>query len=349
MNQEREVQGKRRRRRRRPPVLRTIVLQLLLTGLVLCVFALFHHVIPRLRMQRQESFEPIGTVERTTPPPTAAPTPAPEGAEDPAEPSPEPETPRFAEYFTEETVKTESSYSSPRVAVTVEKVEHSDSFPKLTYYVADIYVSDVTYLKTGTPQKSTFASGEWIAECNGAILGVNGDSMLSSHDGFVVRNGDIYMNTFSSLDICVLYYDGSMEIYGPEEYTIDEILAREPYQVWQFGPSLLDAEGQPLEDFNVSRSLRGVHPRTAIGYYEPGHYCLVVVDGRQGSYSAGADIETLARLMSELGCRIAYNFDGGDSSIMVFDGQKVNKPSGKRYISDMFLLTDPVTEGEETP
>ena len=330
--------------RSRLPVWALLVLQLLLTGFVLCVFALFHHVIPRLRLARQPGVEPIGVVERSETPAPAA-EPAPVSTEEPAEATPEPWSVRFAEHFSEETVLDENGYRSPNVSVSITKYSHPDEFPTLTYFVADVYVTDVTFLKTGVPQNSTFASGEWIAHVNDAVLAVNGDSMLTSHEGFVIRNGAIYKDTWSSLDFCALSYDGTMETFSPQDCSKEDILAREPYQLWQFGPALLDAEGQPLEELNVSRELRGAHPRTAIGYYEPGHYCFVVVDGRQGNYSAGADIDTLARLMSSLGCTAAYNFDGGASSMMVYNEKTISKPCSKRYISDMLIVTDAPEEG----
>ncbi|MBR5095012.1 MAG: phosphodiester glycosidase family protein, partial [Oscillospiraceae bacterium] len=94
--------------------------------------------------------------------------------------------------------------------------------------------------------------------------------------------------------------------------------------------------------------LRPVHPRTAIGYYEPGHYCFVVVDGRQWGHSDGAEIADLARLMESLGCTLAYNLDGGASSMMIFHGKTVDKPSnGGRYINDMLIITEPADGAEE--
>ena len=85
------------------------------------------------------------------------------------------------------------------------------------------------------------------------------------------------------------------------------------------------------------------NPRTAIGYYEPGHYCFIVVDGRQTGYSEGLSMEDLSQLMYDLGCKVAYNFDGGQTSMMVFDGKVVNKPyKDGRSCSDIVY----VGEGE---
>lgn len=327
----------RKKKKRQSSFSGLLFVQILLTGVVLCVFALFHHVIPQMELRKNGLPEPLGTVERQ-------PTPTTQAAEETAlpmevpPPTPEPWSVRFAEQFSETAMWEELSYHGPALSVTVTPYEHPEAFPRLSYYVADVYVADLSLFRTGFPAAGTFDSAEGIAAANGAVLAVNGDSMLTQRDGFLVRNGEIYKQIPNSGDLCVLYYDGVMEICPPEGYTVEEILAREPYQIWQFGPSLLDEDGSARESFNISSVLQELHPRTALGYYEPGHYCLVVVDGRQPGYSDGADIHTLAQIMSSLGCKLAYNLDGGASSRMVFAGKTVNRPSGDRYINDMLVF-----------
>ena len=71
------------------------------------------------------------------------------------------------------------------------------------------------------------------------------------------------------------------------------------------------------------------NPRTAIGYYEPGHYCFVVAGGR-GEQPYGVTLSALSRFMKSLDCKSAYNLDGGRSSIMVFGDEIVNEIYSKR-------------------
>lgn len=62
------------------------------------------------------------------------------------------------------------------------------------------------------------------------------------------------------------------------------------------------------------------HPRTAIGVNRNGRYVyLVVVDGRQHFYSAGATFQELAELMLDLGAHFAMALDGGGSSTLVIE------------------------------
>lgn len=81
------------------------------------------------------------------------------------------------------------------------------------------------------------------------------------------------------------------------------------------------------------------HPRTAIGMTNKGECVWVVVDGRQ-PFSAGANLEELARLMISLGCRDAINLDGGGSSTFFLGGRVLNSPSDglERKVSDAVLL-----------
>ena len=102
--------------------------------------------------------------------------------------------------------------------------------------------------------------------------------------GLVIRNGVLYREELYE-DVCVLYYDGRMETYRKEDFNLDEAIAQSAWQGWSFGPALLGENGEALEEFDSS--ITGKNPRCAIGYYEPGHYCLVTVDGRQSGYSSG--------------------------------------------------------------
>ena len=117
---------------------------------------------------------------------------------------------------------------------------------------------------------------------------------------------------------------------------LDAIIEKQPYQVWSFGPKLLEnGEWITLDDHPLTRR----NPRCAIGYYEPGHYVFVVVDGRQKGYSVGLTMTQLSKLMYNLGCKEAYNLDGGDTAVMIFDDEIVSQPSnGGRRISDIIYV-----------
>ena len=106
----------------------------------------------------------------------------------------------------------------------------------------------------------------------------------------------------------------------------------------------INEDGSAVTDFTdrTIEYLTREHPRTALGYYAPGHYCLLSVSGYQGGFP-GVSLEELSAFFVSLGCRSAYNLDGGGSSTMYFNGQVVNNPTtnGKikeRGVSDIVYI-----------
>lgn len=347
-----------RTKKKRVPLGVQILRDLLLAGGILCVFALFHHVVPRLTAKNAPVPEPVSIVTPSPAPTAAAPatTPDPEQTEVTPEATPEPDDGRtewqrkFAEHFTDEVVKTDSGYTSPNVSVSISKETFvSDSGQQTVYYVADIYVARVenfqTYFANGVLTYYGYQNPRQIAVDAGAIVSVNGDYADNQKEGFLVRNGELYYSEQTTCDICVLYYDGTMVTYAPEDYTVEDVVAKGPYQSWKFGPALLDGNGQPLASFNIADEIVNENPRSALGYYEPGHYCFLLADGRQ-SFSRGLTMREMAQIFSALGCRQAYNMDGGASAVMTFDGQIRNNPSnGGRDSGDILLIRELGEEG----
>ena len=340
---------------------RMLLRDLLLTAAILVVFSLFHHVIPHLNRESAPAPVPIETL-LPTPEPTALPTPeetpgpepSPEPTEEPS-PSPEPDPmdwkTKFASHFTEDVVETDHSYQSPGISIDIQQYRSEDEKPS-TYFVADIYIADLksfqTYWAGDALIYGKHAPPQKVSREAEAILCINGDYANRQETGLLVRNGELYMDEKTLCDICVLYSDGVMETYSPEEYEVEEVLERLPWQIWKFGPALLDGEGHPRESFNTTGPISGPNPRTGIGYYEPGHYCFVVVDGRQGDYSAGMSLDRFARLFQELGCTAAYNLDGGRSSVMLFQQERVSHPFlDGRSAGDILLIRE-VEPEEET-
>lgn len=137
---------------------------------------------------------------------------------------------------------------------------------------------------------------------------------------------------------CVLYYDGTLVT---EEYkTFRSVTAMEQgaWQGWQFGPTLI-RNGSAMTDVKA----QGRNPRCVVGYYEPGHYCLILIDGRRKNHSIGMNFKEIMELCTRLGLKEAYNLDGGGSAIMTFNGKIINQPSGSsdaRNLPDMVVIGD---------
>lgn len=252
---------------------------------------------------------------------------------------------KFADKFTDTVTQTDTTYTSPDIAISVNKYATGNE----VYYVADIYTSDITafqtYLADGT-YGTGFAETELAMDSDtNALLTINGDSYSydqNTDNGTVIRNGVVYRTAATDSDVCVLYYDGTMKTYSGSEFNAEDAVKNGAYQAWTFGPSLLDDNGNAKTDFNTSSYITGTHPRTAIGYYEPGHYVFVTVDGRQED-SDGMTLEQMSELFAKLGCTAAYNLDGGHSSFMTFNDAIVNSPSNgnNSTMSDCLLIKEP--------
>ena len=248
---------------------------------------------------------------------------------------------KFADKYSDTVVVTENSYSSPDISITV--TEETAANGRITYYLADIYVRDITCFQSALA-RDTYGSGyrdsiENMAWLNGALLAINGDYYGNTNEGVVIRNGVIYRANRTDCDVCVLYYDGTMRVMPGSAFSVEDAVRDGAWQAWTFGPALLDTDGSVLTQFASTSRIISANPRTAIGYYEPGHYCMVVVDGR--GESAGISLPDLSALFYDLGCTAAYNLDGGNSSIMVWNSEIINDPSGGgRDSSDALLIAE---------
>ena len=314
-------------------LIRAFCLDILLVGIGLNVFALFHHVL-----DFSPKTEPVELVAPAAPEPSAP--VADEGAGPVSE---EPERPltwreKFADKFTDgDVVQTENSYKSGNINITVSKIEEDG----IIYHVADIYITDIRYLRGGFSHGVYSARSAPISETASlynAVVALSGDHYRARYEGIVVRNGVLYRESHFA-DVCVLYTDGVMATFADEDFDLEAESEKGIWQVWSFGPMLLD-NGQAMTQFNSE--LQRANPRSAIGYFEPGHYCFVQVDGRIES-SRGMTLEVLSQLFADLGCTAAYNLDGGQSSGFVWQGELQSYPYN-RPVSDIIYVSDNIGE-----
>lgn len=104
----------------------------------------------------------------------------------------------------------------------------------------------------------------------------------------------------------------------------------------EWGPALI-MNGEPV---SVSESADGPNPRTAIGQRADGSIVLVCIEGRRLD-SIGANYADLIDIMQQYNCINASNLDGGLSSSMNFDGEKVTNSYstfGERPIPTAILV-----------
>ena len=257
--------------------------------------------------------------------------------------------PHYAALTAETSAFQNDAYIGDNAVILLESHSSADGVLSSAYILVDIYLPDVHHLKTyysDDPDKGLGSPSYFSTMCRhvNAALAVNGDfyDMLSGKN--VVRDGVLVAKFVNTYDLCALYEDGSMrtvrckDIHNEAELT--EIL-KGAWQVWSFGPVLLDDDGRAIEDFSglATEYLCTRHPRTCIGYYGPGHYCLLTVAGYRNSMP-GVTLEELSSFFAELGCRQAFNLDGGDSTHIWFHGSEIGWPSAKNELSDLIYIED---------
>lgn len=239
-------------------------------------------------------------------------------------------------------VTTDRSYEDENIKITIETVREYDS----TMYVADIQVSDPSYLKTALANNSygrnITATTSDIAEANNAIFAINGDFYGFRDGGYVLRNGVTYRSSARNSDnseALVIDKDGNLSVISESDVNMQSLSDNGTWQVLSFGPGLVEnGEIAVTSSSEVSQS-KNSNPRTAIGQISKLHYIVIVSDGRT-SESQGLSLLQLAQEFKERGCTVAYNLDGGGSSTMYFNGEIINNPTdgrngGERKVSDI--------------
>ena len=324
-----------------------IFTEIVLTGCLLCVISLFHHVIPMnvtsdMSLNNNATVMPdiiFGTPPANTPSSGTSATLAPSnGPQYTPTPTPNEEDSLFT---SGKIIKTDSSYKSKYVNITCKTYVVEN----VTYHVQDIYVRNMSCFKTAFANDK-FATGSntepiiEISKAKNAIVAINGDQYAARKEGVVIRNGYLYRDISPApsekQDICVVYNDGTMKIFNEITFDSAKELSNGAYQAWSFGPALVvDGVAQTQFEHGIS----GRNPRSVIGYFSPGHFCFVAVDGRQ-DHSVGLKLVDLAKLMRDLGCVQAYNLDGGNTSKMVFNNEYYSSPSGAREVSDIVYICD---------
>lgn len=317
------------------------------------------------------SFAPTAALtEAPTAPTTDAPSPVPTDTPAPTDaPLPTPDGllgGRFDGFcYCEEPLKDETCYVSDTVSIRVTRYDSSPLTKRLVYFVADIHVQDIEALRTaswdgqfGTRAVNGKAWGSFLkmAQKAGAIAAINGDYYTYNiHRGLVIRNGERFApnpwKPWDGHEILLLLRDGTMQVHASDTFDPAVLDDLDVWQAWEFGPNYLHEDGSAKESFGKAFSdINRANPRTVLGYYEPGHYCFVVVDGRKTGYSNGLTLAETAQLMESLGCKVAFNLDGGQTTQFYWNDVVYNVPyNGGRFTSDIIYLTDPKAEKSEDP
>ncbi|HPJ01877.1 MAG TPA: phosphodiester glycosidase family protein [Candidatus Limiplasma sp.] len=228
-------------------------------------------------------------------------------------------------------------YISPTVKIIIER-KYDGSAP-LRWYEAEIW-SDIdagellnSLQYDDKTVGTTHVDASITARKRGTVFGINTDYYTYRQgspraEGIVIRDGTVVINDpfsepttyFPNLDTLALFPDGSMQVHASYELPAQAYLDMGATDVYSFGPWLINngVMNPASEKWNTAKN-----PRCAIGMVEPGHYVVIMAEGRIKE-SDGVTMLHLALLMEQKGCQVAFNLDGGQTAVILFMGRQLN-------------------------
>ncbi len=214
-------------------------------------------------------------------------------------------------------------------------------------------ISNPSWVRLGIPENFG-TKGQKIPRLikdYGAVAGINAG-------GFGDANG--YGNGGRAIGLVVVdgvtlqgpAYPNAVDVIGFNEddvlvlgrYTKKELEALKLRDACEFTPFLI-INGEPAEI--SGNGGWGTAPRTAIAQRKDGTVLFVVIDGRSLS-SVGATIKQLQQVLIDENAYNAANLDGGSSTVLYYEDQVMNNPSGSdadgmRFLPNAWLVVDPET------
>ena len=250
------------------------------------------------------------------------------------------------------TLEETNTYDYGSLRIRIDQWCHAFNRTNLRFYVAHVEVDDPAQLMTAFAgekySKDAAEAPRDIAARHDAVLAINGDYYnFKDKSGLVIRNGQLYRDLKTTRHQLLVYADGRFEALMPKDYQPGmgpQLVESGVVQSFMFGPLLVDNyEITELpEKYFISTKDTIREPRTAIGQVDEKHYVVIVADGRRDGWSdLGMTLQELQEIFVEQGCRIAYNLDGGGSTTMVLEGERVNRgsTSRERNVSDIIYFS----------
>ncbi|MBQ4423156.1 MAG: phosphodiester glycosidase family protein [Clostridia bacterium] len=289
-------------------------------------------------------------------PPTPEPTEAPTEAPTP-EPTQAPEAEKFpghflaegeAEQFTMDRENGHWTFRDQNTDIDIRRVNTRDhDGESQIYFVAHIWMRNNQH-RSGFGHESrngrTRGKLYGIARRYGAVLLITGDNMINFEEAkdlksTLIRDGYVYMDKTGESVMAWNERTLSFDLLEDNSFTKDELLERGYRDVYCFGPILMqDGEIRPKLNYYSHGDAGYKRPRVGVGQVEPGHFVVIVADGKRPGEASGFMLKDYAELFRNEGCVSAYNLDGGKSADIVFMGVHLRERNEKRDLPDCLLF-----------
>ncbi len=245
---------------------------------------------------------------------------------------------------------TENGYEDESISVRMETLEENG----VVWRIAWVNIASPTQLRTNFYAKNIKSDKGYgyvtkMAPENNAIVAMNGSAFTrsSKQHSFEIRMG-IVRQTKINKDYDILIIDENADFHVfPKSVgadTFEKDTGHKIINAFMFGPALVKDSEVLTVPKNYKYNPNGKEPRAAFGQTDALNYVMVIADGRGKSGSEGCTLQELADFMGRLGCTQAYNFDGGNSAIMIFNNETYNYKEKERDVNDLIYFATAVPE-----
>lgn len=236
------------------------------------------------------------------------------------------------------------TYDDGTMSIRIEFGEAYDT--KITYVY--VKLTDPSQFRTALaapyPSKKLLTVPQ-MAEENHSVLAINGDYFSYHSNGVIMRSGKMLRYNTSKKsygrDMLIINDKGDFEFIIPVTQKNYEAYTGTPREIFSFGPALI-IDGVVQEyDYRKKTSCGYPTPaqRMALCQLDTLSYLIVYTEGPEQEEHAGLSIPEFTELLSTLNVKHAYNMDGGHSSTIYFNGQRINSPETKnRKVSDIIYF-----------
>ncbi len=240
-----------------------------------------------------------------------------------------------------------TTYADPTIAVKVQYgVFNRGAETGCEYWVASIKIAHPSQLRTTAAngfQSEMTMKGTAMAKRVNAVLAINGDYFYFTHHGYILRQGQLFLDDLrGDRDVLLIDEDGDFHIVrNPFTGQVDQTInGKRVVQAFFFGPVLVQ-NGKMVRDMDLRYDMRAEErrQRMCIAQVGPLEYkCICCGPPARGN--SGMNLTEFAQLVYSLGVQTAYNLDGGDSTMLIFNGQKINDPKSPdtRDIADIIYF-----------
>lgn len=247
----------------------------------------------------------------------------------------------------------ETEYEDESIHVTVEH----QTVKKVKCSIVHIKIADPSQIRTAMSMDSydnrTYAKAAAMAKQKNAIVAVNGDFFKYFYKiGYVVRQGEFYRDALNGeRDVLIIDDHGDfhavrnaksedMKAFLENEFPAD----RKVINTFTLGPVLVE-NGEVQKITTREFQYRYKMQRVAIVQLGELEYAIVECDGKADA-SSGMKMADFAEYIKSLfpDAILAYNLDGGGSTNVIFNNERIHRNPDARKICDILYFASAATE-----